>query len=200
MLTPLGDCFQNLEANVHSDVNLGEAILSSSQINVGEDVLSSPVAGVQVPIGAATAKDVVLDSQEEGEIAILTSQETTGPSSQRFAAETPSRIVGAVSPPKVVAEGDIVLGGEPVETGAPKVRVLKAKGTTTVNFDFDEFDDDVFDEEAENARASRLSESIIDVNTGEKVACHLEKGVTTGNCCVYICIYTFCICLLTLDI
>jgi hypothetical protein len=99
-----------------------------------------------------------------------------------------------------VAEGDIALGGEPVETRAPKVRVLKAKGTITVNFDFDKYDDDVFDEEAENAHFSRLSESIINVNTGEKVACHLEKGVTTGNCCVYICIYTFCICLLTLDI
>jgi hypothetical protein len=30
MLTPLGDCFQNLEANVHSNVNLCGAILSSS--------------------------------------------------------------------------------------------------------------------------------------------------------------------------
>jgi hypothetical protein len=157
MFTPLGDCFQNLEANVHSDVNLGKTILSSSQINFGEDVLSSSVAGVQVPIGAAAAEDV-LYSQEEGEIAILTSQETVGPSSQRFAVETPSRIVGAMSPPKVVAEGAIALGGEPVETEAPKVRVLKAKGTTTVNFDFDESDDDVFD-----------------VNTSEKVACHLEK-------------------------
>jgi hypothetical protein len=94
-----------------------------------------------------------------------------------------------VSPPKVVVEGDIALGGEPVETRAPKVRVLKAKGTTTVNFDFDESDDDVFDEEAENTHSSCLSESIIDVNTGEKVACHLEKGVTTGNCCVYIYVY-----------
>jgi hypothetical protein len=69
-----------LEANVHSDVNLGEAILSSSQINVGEDILSSSVAGVQVAIGAAAAEDVVLESQEEGEIAILTSQETARPS------------------------------------------------------------------------------------------------------------------------
>lgn len=79
--------------------------------------MSSSVAGVQVPIGAAAAEDV-LYSQEEGEIAILTSQETVGPSSQRFAVETPSRIVGAMSPPKVVAEGAIALGGEPVETAA----------------------------------------------------------------------------------
>lgn len=141
--------------------------------------MSSSVAGVQVPIGAAAAEDV-LYSQEEGEIAILTSQETVGPSSQRFAVETPSRIVGAMSPPKVVAEGAIALGGEPVETEAPKVRVLKAKGTTTVNFDFDESDDDVFDE-AENARSFRLSESVIDVNTSEKVACHLEKELLQKN-------------------
>jgi hypothetical protein len=99
-----------------------------------------------------------------------------------------------------VAEENIVLGGGPVEIGAPKVRVLKAKGTTIVTFDFDESDDDVFYEEAENARASCLSKSIIDVNTSEKVACHLKKGVTTGNYCIYICIYTFCICLLTFDI
>ena len=30
MLTPLGDCFQNLGANVHASVNLGKATLSSS--------------------------------------------------------------------------------------------------------------------------------------------------------------------------
>ena len=33
-----------------------------------------------------------------------------------------------------------------------------------------DFDDDIFDEEAKNAHASRLTESTIDVNTGEKVA------------------------------
>jgi hypothetical protein len=76
---------------------------------------------------------------------------------------------------------DTGLGGGPVETGAPKVKALKGKGTTTVTLDFDESDDDVFDEEAKNARASRLSESTIDVNTGEKVVCHLEKGVSISN-------------------
>jgi hypothetical protein len=90
-----------LEANVHSNVNLGEAILSSSQINVGEDILSSLVVDVQVPVGAAAAEDVAVDSQEEGEVAILTSQETAGPSSQRFMAKTPSGIIGAVSPPRL---------------------------------------------------------------------------------------------------
>jgi hypothetical protein len=43
MLTLLGDCFQNLEANVHSNVNLGEATLSSSQVNVSKDTLCSSV-------------------------------------------------------------------------------------------------------------------------------------------------------------
>jgi hypothetical protein len=87
MLTPLGDCFQNLEANVHSNINLGEATLSSSQVNVGEETLSSPVIGVQSPIAAATTADAIMESQEEGEVAILASQETAGPSSQRFVAE-----------------------------------------------------------------------------------------------------------------
>jgi hypothetical protein len=76
---------------------------------------------------------------------------------------------------------DTSLGGGPVETGATKVKALKGKGTITVTLNFDESDDDVFDEDAENARASRLSESMIDVNTSENFACHLEKGVSTGN-------------------
>jgi hypothetical protein len=54
MLTPLGDCFQNLEANVHSNVNLGEATLSSSQVNVGKDTLSSLVIHVQSPVATTT--------------------------------------------------------------------------------------------------------------------------------------------------
>ena len=37
-----------------------------------------------------------------------------------------------------------------------------------------------FDEEAKGAKATRLTESTIDVNTGERVACQLEKGVSTG--------------------
>ena len=42
---------------------------------------------------------------------------------------------------------DSDLGGGPVETDAPKVKAHKGKGTTTVTLDFD---DDVFDEEAEH--------------------------------------------------
>jgi hypothetical protein len=68
-----------------------------------------------------------------------------------------------------------------METGAPDVKALKGKGTTTVTLDFDESNDDVFDEEAEKARASHLSKSTIDVDTGEKVACHLEKGASIGK-------------------
>ena len=44
-----------------------------------------------------------------------------------------------------------------------------------------DFDDDIFDEEAKNAHASRLTESTIDVNTGEKVAYQLENGVSMGK-------------------
>jgi hypothetical protein len=175
-----------LEANVHSNVNLGEATLSSSQVNVGKDTLSSSIIHVQSYVATATAVAATIESQEEGEVATLASQETTGPSSQRFVAETPSGIAGdvgilhATSLPQVVTE-DTDLGGGPVETGAPKVKALKGKGTTTITFDFDESDDDVFDEEAKNPRASRLSESTIDVNIGERVAYHLEKGVSIGK-------------------
>ncbi|CAD6212353.1 unnamed protein product [Miscanthus lutarioriparius] len=76
---------------------------------------------------------------------------------------------------------NIDLGGGLVETDAPKFKVCKGKGTTTVTLDFDDSNDDVFDEEVENAWASRLTESTIDVNTGEKVACQLEKGVSTDD-------------------
>jgi hypothetical protein len=63
-----------LEANVHSNVNLGETTLSSSQVNVGEDTLTSPLIGVQSPIAAATGADAIMELLE-GEIAILASQE-----------------------------------------------------------------------------------------------------------------------------
>ena len=41
-------------------------------------------------------------------------------------------------------------GGGVVETDAPKAQAHMVKGTTTVTLDFDDYDDDVFDEEAEN--------------------------------------------------
>ena len=76
---------------------------------------------------------------------------------------------------------DSDLGGGHVETNVQKAKARKGKGTTTLTLDFDESDDDVFDEEAQNARASRLTESTINVNTGEKVSCRLENGVSTGK-------------------
>ena len=50
---------------------------------------------------------------------------------------------------------DSNLGGGPLETDALKVKARKGKGTTTVTLDFDDSDEDVFDEEAKNVRASR---------------------------------------------
>ena len=127
----------------------------------------------------------------------MASQETAGPSCQRFGAKTPKEIAGDAGstihvayPPRVVMQ-NIDLGGGLVETNAPKFKVCKGKGTTTVTLDFDHFDDDVFDEEAKNARASRLTESTIDMNTGEKVACQLEKGVSIGNFACYYCFVWF---------
>ena len=68
-----------------------------------------------------------------------------------------------------------------MEIDALKVKSHKGKGTTTVTLDPDDSDDDIYDEEAKNVRASHLTESTIDVNTGEKVAYHLEKGVSLGK-------------------
>jgi hypothetical protein len=45
----------------------------------------------------------------------------------------------------------------------PGAKTQKIKGTTTFALDFDESDDEVHDEEAEHDRASRLSESTINV-------------------------------------
>jgi hypothetical protein len=44
-----------------------------------------------------------------------------------------------------------------------------------------ESDDEVNDEEAKYDRVSRLSESTINVITGERVSFQLEKGVSTGD-------------------
>ena len=76
---------------------------------------------------------------------------------------------------------DSDLGGGPVETDVQKAKARMGKGATTLTLDFYVFDGDVFYEETENARASRLIESTINVNTGEKVSCRLENGVSTGK-------------------
>jgi hypothetical protein len=200
MLTPLGDYFQNLGATLHSGEDVGKSSLSSPLKNIGEDTLpSSPAILASSPVldtGGATDATTTVDVQmEESEIETIASQETARPSSQRFVTKTPQGTVGDVgatlhvaSPPKVVIQ-DSDLGGGPMETDASKVKAHKGKGTTTVILDFYDSDDDVFDEEVENAWASRLAESTIDVNNGEKVACQLEKGVSTGKFVLfYLCV------------
>jgi hypothetical protein len=159
MLTPLGECFQNLGADVHHDVNLGEANLSSSQLNIGEDTLPSPVNPVSSPPPVAATMTANVESQDEGEIATLASQETAGPSSQRFTVETLRETAGDigggphVTTPAKVEMQDSDLGGGAAEGvaqeesapegGAKKAKTHKAKGTTTITLDFDESDDDV---------------------------------------------------------
>jgi hypothetical protein len=61
-------------------------------------------------------------------------------------------------------------------------KAQKIKGTTILALDFDESDDEVHDEEAEHDHVSCLSESTINVNTGERVSFQLEKGVSIGEC------------------
>jgi hypothetical protein len=75
-------------------------------------------------------------------------------------------------------------------------RHKKIKGTTTFALDFDESDDEVHDEEAEHDRASRLSESTINVNTGERVSYQLKKGVFTGDFILLLRVFLFCFYLL----
>ena len=78
MLTPLGDYFQNLGANLHSGEDVGEASLSSPPKNVGEDTLpSSPAVPASSPVldtsGAADATATADEQMEEGEIETLAS-------------------------------------------------------------------------------------------------------------------------------
>jgi hypothetical protein len=190
MLTPLDDYFQNLVANIsHGDV--AEAILTSSQLNVGEDNFLDPV---NPSSSLVTVVATVVGSQEEGEV--LASQETVGPSSQRFSVKTPwdgagkfGNGIGVVTS----SGGGVNLGSEVTENvtqvvlenvvrvkqdaavgasgvAVPGAKSQKIKGTTTFALDFDESDDEVHDEEAEHDRASRLSESTINVNTSERVS------------------------------
>ena len=79
---------------MHSGEDVGEASLSSPPKNVGEDTLpSSPAVPASSPVldtsGAADATATADEQMEEGEIETLALQETVGPSSQRFVAETP---------------------------------------------------------------------------------------------------------------
>jgi hypothetical protein len=193
MLTPLDNYFQNLMANI-SYGGVAEAILTSSQQNVGEDIVSDPVNLVSYPVIVAAT---VGGSQGEGEV--LASQETAGPSSQRFSVETPrdeARNFGDEIE-AVISSGGANLGCDVLENilrveqdatvvgekGAsevvvPVAKTQKIKGTTTLALDFDESDDEVHDEETEH---DRVSESTINVITGKRVSFQLEMGVSTGD-------------------
>jgi hypothetical protein len=174
-----------------------EAILTLSQQNIGEDIVSNPVNLVSSPVTVAAT---VGGSQGEGEV--LASQETAGPSSQRFSVETPRDEAGNFGDEieAVISSGGANLGCEVLENilrvkqdativdekGAsevvvPVAKAQKIKGTTTLALDFDESDDEVHDEEAEHDHVYRLSESTINVITGERVSFQLEKGVSTGD-------------------
>jgi hypothetical protein len=139
-------------------------------------------------------------SQEEGEV--LASQETAGPSSQRFSVETPWDDPGKFGDEievvfssrganlgcevlknvlRVEKDATVVGGKGASEVVVPGAKTQKIKGTTTLALDFDESDDEVHDEEAEHDRVSRLSESTINVITGERVSFQLENSVSTGD-------------------
>jgi hypothetical protein len=212
MLTPLDDYFQNLMANI-SHGGVAEAILTLSQLNVGEDTFPDPVNPFASPV---TVVATVVGSQEEGEV--LASQKTAGPSSQRFSVETPQDGAGKFGDGIGVVTssgGGVNLGGEVIKNISqvvlenimgvkqdaavcaskvvvPGAKSQKIKSTTTFVLDFDESDDEVHDEEAKHDRASRLSESTINVNTGERVSYQLEKGVSTGDFILLLHIFLFC--------
>jgi hypothetical protein len=199
-------------ANI-SHGGVAEAILTSSQLNVGEDTFPDPVNPSASPM---TVVATIVGSHEEGEV--LASQETAGPSSQRFSIETPRDGAGKFGDGIGVVTssgGGVNLGGEVKENvsqvvlenivgvkqdatvGAsevvvPGVKSQKIKGTTTFSLDFDESDDEVHDEEAEHDRASRLSEFTINVNTGERVSYQLEKGVSIGDFILFYYFAYFC--------
>jgi hypothetical protein len=192
---------------------VAKAILTLSQLNVGEDTFPDPINLSSSPVTMAAT---IVGSQEEGEV--LASQETTRPSSQRFSVETPRDGVGKFGDGIGVVTssgGGVNVGGEVTknvtqvvlenvvgvkqdatvgasEVAVPSAKTQKIKHTTTFALDFDESDDEVHDEEVEHDRASRLSESTINVNTGERVSYQLEKGVSIGDFILLLRIFLFC--------
>jgi hypothetical protein len=88
---------------LHFGEDVGEASLTSPRKNIGEDTLPSspviPASSLVLDTGAAVDATATIGVQmEEGEIEIMASQETVGPCSQRFVAETPQDVSGGVSP------------------------------------------------------------------------------------------------------
>jgi len=185
MLTPLGDYFQNLGASLESGVNVGEATLALSPVALVSPPVIAAAAVAGKNVDAATGEQF-----EEGEVPTIAWQETAEPSSQRFDTQTPPVAelgdvdvrLGAPTPAVVEAQDvDANMGGGNAQVvGAVARGTRTLKGTITATLDFDESDEDVFDEEAEDSRAAHLIESTINVNTGEKVACQLEGGLTIG--------------------
>jgi hypothetical protein len=55
----------------------------------------------------------------------------------------------------------------------------------------------IHDEEAEHDHVSRLSESTINMNTGERVSYHLENGVSIGDFTLLL--HVFCLVLSSFD-
>jgi hypothetical protein len=92
-----------------------------------------------------------------------------------------------------LASQDATVGGEKgaSEVVVPSAKTQKIKGTTTIALDFDESDDEVHDEEAEHDRVSHLSESTINVITGERVSFQLENGISTGVFLLHV--FLFCL-------
>lgn len=66
-------------------------------------------------------------------------------------------------------EGGVSAGGAILE------KVPIRKGTIVANVDFDD-NDDVFDEEAEDARVDHLMDPTIDINTGDKLLVYSRRG------------------------
>lgn len=71
-------------------------------------------------------------------------------------------------------------GGDSQTIVAALRNISGHKVTVFANVDFDKSNEDVFDEEAEDARAGHLTNSTININTGEKVSCQLDDGMTMG--------------------
>lgn len=168
-LTLLGDFFQNFEAQVGPDVVIGDNALPLSPV--------VPATSPMIAAADAVVENVIVASEkqlEESEILVMASQGTAEASSQRFGAPTPQGV-------EVTNDDTDMGGGDACVSEAAAQRVETHKGTMIATLDFDDSDEDVFDEEAQDARAARLNDCTVDVNTGEKVDCQLEKGVTTGQ-------------------
>jgi hypothetical protein len=65
----------------------------------------------------------------------------------------------------------------------------KVGGTRVLTLNFDDSDDEVFDDKANDECPAHLSGLTINVEIGEKISCNLGDRVSTGKC------FYFCMCL-----